>query len=177
MLFEYFNFLVIVFLFGLIREDVCRVPFGVVYSIPKPGRVHDGELQFDTFLFYIHCVLGDFYSLCDPLYGKDTNARLSISATTHGRANGEKKYIKSWGSLTFSIEQLPIFVKICEKETVDQGGLSQAGLPFKQKTTQKKKARLFSLFELNSGLKIKCLLMCTAGFTCHHEREVKSLLH
>lgn len=36
-------------------------------------------------------------------------------------------------ALTFSIEQLPIFVKICEKETVDQGGLSQARLSFKQR--------------------------------------------
>lgn len=28
------------------------------------------------------------------------------------------------GFNTFSIEKLPIFVKICEKEAVDQGGLS-----------------------------------------------------
>lgn len=32
--------------------------------------------------------------------------------------------------ITFSIEQLSIFVQVCEKETVDQGGLPQAGLPF-----------------------------------------------
>lgn len=31
-----------------------------------------------------------------------------------------------------------------------------------------------SLF-VDGGLKIKCLLMCTAGFTSNHEREVKSL--
>lgn len=44
-------------------KDVWYVPFSVVYSIPKPRGVHDGELQFDTFLFYIHCVFGDFYCL------------------------------------------------------------------------------------------------------------------
>lgn len=48
----------------------------------------------------------------------------------------KKIHIKSF--LTFSIEQLPIFVKICEKETVDQGGLSQARLPLKQRTTKRK---------------------------------------
>lgn len=41
-----------------------------------------------------------------------------------------KKNRKSF--LTFSIEQLPIFVKICEKETVDQSGLSQTRLPFRE---------------------------------------------
>lgn len=53
----------------------------------------------------------------------------------------EKKKLKP----TFCIEQLPIFVQICEKQTVDQGGLSQARFTFKQGTTKEKKAMLKTL--------------------------------
>lgn len=45
--------------------------------------------------------------------------------------------VKGQGVLTFSIEQLPIFVQICEKETVDQGGLTQARLPFRETTERR----------------------------------------
>ncbi len=62
------------------------VPFSVVYSIPEPRGVHDGELQFDAFLFYIHGVFGDFYCLRDSLWGEDTNCVL-ISASTYCSAN------------------------------------------------------------------------------------------
>ena len=52
---------------GQLKQFDPFVPLSVVYSISKPRRVHDGEFQFHTFLFYIHRVFGDFYSLCDSL--------------------------------------------------------------------------------------------------------------
>lgn len=33
-----------------------------------------------------------------------------------------------------------------------------------------------NLFKVKGGFKIKFLLTCKQGFTCHHKREVKSLL-
>lgn len=49
------------------RLEDWHAPFSVVYSVPKTRRVHDGELQFDTFLLNVHCVFGDFYCLSDSL--------------------------------------------------------------------------------------------------------------
>lgn len=50
-----------------------NLPFSVVDSIPKTRRVHNSELQFDTFLLNIHCVFGNFYCLSDSLWGKEMN--------------------------------------------------------------------------------------------------------
>lgn len=53
--------------------------------------------------------------------------------------NVVQQILKQISTRTFCIEQLPIFVQICEKQTVDQGGLSQARFTFKQRTTKKKR--------------------------------------
>lgn len=58
---------------------------------------------------------------------------------------------KKSGSCTFSIEKLPIFVKICEKETVDQGGLSQARLPFRCRIAKRKQVRYSTLLIVDSS--------------------------
>lgn len=74
------------------------------------------------------------------------------------------------GGLTFGVEQLPIFVQICEEETVDQGGLSQAGLPFRERNRRsEKRAR----GRVPKGP--TCANEQTAS-TCDHEREVETLL-
>lgn len=52
-----------------------HVPLGVVDSVAESWCVHDGELEFDSFLFYIHRVLGDFNRLCDSLCKQDKQQR------------------------------------------------------------------------------------------------------
>lgn len=88
----------------------------------------------------------------------ETNKHLKSAKTTCYRTNiYQTKYqiipIKSRSFLTFSIEQLPIFVQICEKQTVDQGGLSQARLPFKQRTTNTQRVSLGVSSESKVGLR------------------------
>lgn len=69
-------------------------------------------------------------------------------------SNKPVKNIERQSFPTFSIEQLPIFVQICEKQTVDQGRLSQARLPFKQRTTKTKTVRLRLWSAVSSNLKV-----------------------
>lgn len=57
----------------------CRfVPFSVVHSISESWSVHDGELEFDAFLFYIHRVFGDFDRLRDSLCKQDKRQSLFL---------------------------------------------------------------------------------------------------
>lgn len=43
-------------------------PFRVVDSIPEARSIHNGELQLDALLLYVHCVLQDLYCLADALF-------------------------------------------------------------------------------------------------------------
>lgn len=48
--------------------DWSHIPLCVVDCIPKTWRVHNGEPQSHTLLFYVHCMFSDLHSLHDPLW-------------------------------------------------------------------------------------------------------------
>lgn len=74
-----------------------------------------------------------------------------------------KPRLKGCGFLTFSIEQFPIFVEICEKQAVDQSGLPQTRLPFKKKEQQNQTAEVRAVF-LTMSLKLKSSLKIRFSF-------------
>lgn len=46
-------------------------PLSVVNCISKAWCVHYGQLQLDTLLLNVHCVLDDLHCLVDPLFEQE----------------------------------------------------------------------------------------------------------
>lgn len=146
----------------LCSVNVWDVPFSVVHSIPKPRGVHNGELKFNTFLFYIHCVFGDFYCLCDSLWRTDTNRPLFlISAIIHRRTNIYHKARKKMASKAGAPSPSALSSFLSLYRSVRNRLLTRVDFPRPDSPSNRdKKSQIKSVFsnlQNKSGLKIKFL--------------------
>lgn len=151
-------------------KSASNVPFRVVYRIPKPRSVHNGELQLDAFLFYIHCVLGDFYSLRDSLYRGDTKGPLKYRCLANKTENIDLRS-QAGPSLPSALSNFLSLYRSVRKRL-----LTRVDFPRPDSPSNKEQQARCKTLHIKDCHRSKYVLMCKRGFTCNHEREVKPLL-